>query len=261
MRADVVLIGFMVSEAASGVYNVALRIVVLLMLVPQLTSMALFPLASRLYLNARQRVHELYDRSLGLVVLIALPTAMGVWLIAPQLIPLLFGDTFSESVIILQILSIVLLLNFVSALLDMFMMSCDLQVERTRRQAIVATANVMGNLILIPLLGIKGAAITTVFSEGLLVALFVIRLRPVLGWPRITSRLLIGAIGAAALWIPFTLLPTLSLFFVIPLCGLLYLCILLMFPDIRQHELRLVVSLLKRDSTLPPDDQASSATP
>ena len=83
-RADVVLLGFFLGTAAAGVYNVAYRVVFILMSVPHYAATAVFPLASRLYTESREEFEELYDRSLSAIVLAGLPIAAGVWLIAEQ---------------------------------------------------------------------------------------------------------------------------------------------------------------------------------
>lgn len=245
-RVDVVFLGFLIGMAAAGVYNVAYRVVFLLTFIPQFAAVALFPRASRLYYtNSRKELEALYHKSLNLSILIGLPVASGVWLIAPDLIKLIFGATFAESASVLRLLAGLLFLTFLSRIMGVFLMSCDRQVERTKSQWTVAWVNVLGNLLLIPVLGIKGAAVVTLISETLLVILFAVRLRPVLGWPSISSRLVIGGVGVASFCLPFTLFPSLPLGVVIPSSVLLYSVTLALFKEIRKNELRTLLSILK----------------
>jgi O-antigen/teichoic acid export membrane protein len=244
-RVDVVFLGFLIGMAAAGVYNVAYRVVFFLTFIPQFAAVALFPLASRLYTKSREELEALYLKSLNLTILIGLPVASGVWLIAPDLIELIFGPTFAESASVLRILVGFLFLTFLSRIMSVFLMSCDRQVEMTREQLKAALVNVLGNMLLIPVLGVAGAAVATLISETLMVILFAVRVRPVLGWPNISSRLVIGGVGVASFCLPFTLLPSLPLGVVIPASVLLYLVTLALFREIRKNELRTLLSILK----------------
>ena len=107
-RIDVVFIGFMLGAASVGVYNVAYRVVFMLLFLPHFGSVAMLPLASRLYKNSQQELENLYHSSLNIVVLIGLPIAAGIWLIAPALIDFIFGKEFVESVQILRLLAVIL---------------------------------------------------------------------------------------------------------------------------------------------------------
>lgn len=246
-RVDVVLLGFLLGAAAAGIYNVAYRVVFLLLFIPQFAAMAIFPMASRLYLDSMKDFKSLYLKSLNLIILIGVPGASGLFLIAPDLINLIFGKSFSESATVLRILCGLLFLACLNRIMGVFMMSCDRQVERTRCYWKAACVNVLANLFLIPIFGFKGAAVAALISEALLLILFAIQLRPVLGLPRIGSRLLISAVGTASFCFTFSYFPSDSLMVVILLSILLYLGTLVFFKDIRRNEIRMVLSLLKLD--------------
>jgi O-antigen/teichoic acid export membrane protein len=246
MRADVVLLGLLLGTIAVGVYNVAYRIVFLLMFVAQFASVSLFPLASTLYKNSAKDLEVLYHKSLNLIILIVFPVVGGLWLVAPDLIRLLFGEEFAESALILRILAGVLFLNFLSRTLGVFLMSCDHEVTRAKIQWTTACVNVSGNLILIPAYGIEGAAVATLISETLLVTLFALQLKGILGWPRIGFRLVIGGMGTASFCLAFTLFPSFSLAVVIPTSLFLYAATLVLFKETRANEVCMFVGMLKR---------------
>jgi len=164
-RVDVVFLGFFLGATAAGVYYVAYRVVFLLMFLPHFAAMALFPLASRLYMSSRKELESLYHKSLNLVILVGLPAACGLSLIAPDLINLTFGEAFAESAVILRYLACLLFLSCLTSIMGIFLTSCDRQAERTKSQWTSAWVNVLGNGLLIPTLGVNGAAIATVISE------------------------------------------------------------------------------------------------
>ena len=157
-----------------------------------------------------------------------------------------FGENFAESGTVLRLLAELLFLNGLNRILGVFLMSCDRQVQMTRSQWTAASINILGNLLLIPAFGVKGAAVATLISEMLLLILFVVQLRPVLRWPVLGSRWAISGLGVASFFLTFAFLPSLSLFAVIPAATLLYSATLISFKETRTNEVQMLVSLLKR---------------
>jgi O-antigen/teichoic acid export membrane protein len=243
-RLDVVLLGLILGAAAAGVYNAAYRIIFLLMYLAFYASMALFPTASRLYQSSKEDMAAFYHKTLGMIIIFSLPLAAGIWLIAPGLIDLIYGAEFLESVVILRYLAWVVFFAFLQNILGMFLIATDRQVERTKSQWAAVWVNGLGQIILIPLLGVQGAAIATLISEGLLVIVFVVRLRQVFGWPKVGSKAGMSAIGAAIFCLLFVVFSSLSIIVVIPASAILYLAILFLFKDFRENEGRKVIEFL-----------------
>jgi O-antigen/teichoic acid export membrane protein len=245
-RTDIVLLGFLVSEAAAGIYNVAYRVIFVITIIPQFAAIALFPTASRFYKSSEEEFRKFYQKCVSSIILIGFPVAAGIWLTASDLVTLLFGEHFEESASVLRILAGLLFFTFMSRTLGVFLMSSDREAERNTCYWIVATVNLLGNLALIPLLGVLGAAIIALTSEALLATLFMVRLRHVVGWPKANSRLAISLIGVVVSCLPFTLLPPVPVLVVIPSAALLYAVILLLFKETRTNEVRIILSTLKR---------------
>lgn len=109
-------------------------------------------------------------------------------MIAPKLIYLIFGEDFAESALMLRYFAWLLLLAFLKSFMEILLTSCDRQAEDTRSQWTAACVNVVGNVILIPSIGIKGAAIALLASEILLVILYAMQIRTFIGWPWVGSR-------------------------------------------------------------------------
>ena len=241
-RIDIIFLGFFLDAAATGIYSVAYRIVFLFLFLPYLAGVTLFPLASRLYVSSRTELEALYHNSLNVSILIGLPTACGLWLIAPALINLSFGETFAESALLLRYLVWLLFLACLKNIMGSFLMACDRQIERARSQWMVAWVNVLGNGLLIPAFGIKGAAIAALISESFLVFLFAMRLRAVIGWPRIGSRFAMSSMATSAFCLPLAFFSSLSLWVMLPVSVLLYFGTLVSFKEIRRNEVRTLVN-------------------
>jgi O-antigen/teichoic acid export membrane protein len=244
-RIDVVLLGFLLDTAAVGVYNVAYRVVFLLMFIPHFASVAVLPLASSLFLDSREEFRILYRKVLNAVILVGLPIAAGLWLTAPDLVGLFFGDAFEESASVLRLLSVLLFLTCLDRIMGTFLVACDRQVDRTKSQSVVACVSLVLNLLLIPILGVRGAAIAILVSETVLVILYSVRLKPVLGWPQVGSRLIIGSVAVSSFILPFVITYRPSLFITIPVSVILYAGTLVLFKQTRRNEVRMFISLIK----------------
>jgi O-antigen/teichoic acid export membrane protein len=244
-RTDVVLLGFFLGAAATGVYSVAYQVVYVLCAVPHFAGMAVFPVASRLYKQSSATLEALYRRTLNFAVLIGLPAAVGLCLIAPDLIDFVVGQSFSASAPLLRLLAALLFIESLQSIVMFFLTACDRQVEVTRSQWTATWVNVLGNVILIPTLGVMGAVVAAVTSEALLLILLERRLRKVLGWPQVGSRLAMSAVATASFCLPFAFLPSLPMGMVIPACVLLYSGTLVLFKDIRRSEVPTLMNLIK----------------
>jgi O-antigen/teichoic acid export membrane protein len=245
-RVDIVILTLILGVSASGIYHVAYRVVFIFLLIPNFIGIAMSPMLSKLYVNSREELIPLYQKSLNLIILIGLPAAAGLWLIAPGLIQLIFGKTFAESASILRILAWLLPLGFFRSILEIFLISCDRQVERARSQWWAAWVSFLCNMFFILVVGVKGAAIATVLSGTFLVVLFAIRMRPVLGWPRIGSRLGMSLVASISFTLPLMLFPSLSMDVMVPIAILLYSGALLLFKEIRRNEVPMLLSIFKR---------------
>lgn len=248
MRVDVVLLGFLLGVGAAGVYNVGFRFVFLLLFIPQFAAVAFTPHATRIHEQAPEDFAAFLRESLGRVLLVAAPATAGLWLVGPQLLAMFFGPEFAQSGEVLRILSGVLGLSFVSRTLGNFLMAAQREHARNRAYRVATAVSVLGNALLIPALGIHGAAIVAVLTEVVLSALFLLALLPGFGWPRVGARLGISLLGTACFLLPFAGIGGVSPFVVVPASLAIYAGVLAAFPETRRHELRSVLRLLRPGS-------------
>jgi O-antigen/teichoic acid export membrane protein len=94
-RVDQVLMGFLATESALGIYAVAVNASEVLLYLPSATAVALLPLAARSDHVARVEVVLRAFRSSAVITLATLVFAA---LLGPPLLPLLFGSRFESSV-------------------------------------------------------------------------------------------------------------------------------------------------------------------
>jgi len=172
---DVVLLGLMVSSVQVGLYSAAYRIVFFVMAIMFAAHVAFFPEMARAGSNPSQLASVL-SRALGLSLAAVIPFVVGGILIAPSLMSLIFGAAYTGGAIALQLLlASVLIIGIHGTARNIFLVTQRTGLEASIMAAGVV-ANIVLNLILIPRMGISGAAIATVASEVVILILTVVAL-------------------------------------------------------------------------------------
>jgi len=161
---DQIMLKFMLSPAAVGVYSVAVKLSEIWYFIPNILCASLFPAIVNAKKTSRQsyysRLSKLYRLMLSLAVLVAVPLFfLGHWVIS-----WLFGRAYLGAVVPLQI--------YIWSGIPIFFMAALVQyliAENQTKLYFLATVsgavvNIGLNLILIPRLGIVGSAWATLVS-------------------------------------------------------------------------------------------------
>ena len=253
-RIDILLVSFMMGTAAAGLYHTAYRVVTAILWIPRFASLALFPFITRTHAESPNRLRTSYRRALGSIALIALPAAVGLLWTAPRLIQLLFGEGFGDSVFVLRILSLLVFTASFVKIMSVYLLAARREEALLRHQWKVALVTVAGTLILVPRYGIEGAAVAICIAQALLLVLFSLELKEVVGRPRPGSRLGIALLGTAVFSGVLALLPTESLAARIATGFVMYCLVLLGFREIRTCEAREIMDWLKSITRFRPRD-------
>lgn len=172
-RVDSLMIKPMVGDSALGWYGTAYKFIDGLGIISSSFTLALFPLLSQHAQSARDAMARTVGFAIKLLLVVSLPISVGTTLIAPEIILLFAGpDYLPHSAIALQILIWFLPFSFVNGLVQYVLIAINQQRFITVSFLIATVFNLAGNLLLIPMLGYVGAAVTTVVSEWVLMAPF-----------------------------------------------------------------------------------------
>lgn len=168
LKADLTTIALLLGAVAVGTYNPALTIVNATFIIPQVAFQVFLPVLARQPSGSRTSRWMLWLMLIGSVVYgICLLTVLS-WGAHP-LIQKVYGDQYLAAVPLLQIMSAIPLFKSINFCWAMLMVARDQQPFRTKLQSIGALSNVAGNLILIPVMGLIGAAWVNLFTEVILV--------------------------------------------------------------------------------------------
>ena len=171
-RTAIFLLDALNGSTAVGEYGVALRLTEPLALIPAAIMAAVFPALT--HLLAQQgyaATRALRLKTIGWLAIAGSAIALGGWFLGPWLIHLLYRDQYVGSTLPLQILALAALPTFINYALTHFLVAVRQQRLNLVFNIVVFGVNLLLCLWLIPRFGPGGAALTTVLSELLLLAL------------------------------------------------------------------------------------------
>lgn len=163
-KVDVLILERFVHAEQLGLYTAGYRVLEALLLIPRSVVGVTFPVVSAAW-AAHDRQLSLLRGPTRLLMAIGLATAAGLFVVAADLLAMLFGPQFREATAVVQILAATLPLLFLNQMLSMMLSATHRQGEWLGVLAGVLVLNVSANLLLIPRLGIVGAAWATLISE------------------------------------------------------------------------------------------------
>jgi O-antigen/teichoic acid export membrane protein len=166
--ADLFLIALMLDRSRVGVYAAAYR--------PVLFGISLVGLFATSFLASlsaanREQGHELFVRMARIAPAITLACALAISVAAAPLVHLVFGSAYAGAAVPLAILAWSIPIVAMTGPYTASLFAADRQAVVLRQNALAAALNVAFNLAVIPLFGIRGAAVTTVLSFATVLAL------------------------------------------------------------------------------------------
>jgi O-antigen/teichoic acid export membrane protein len=200
-RVDVLIMQATRSSRELGYYGTAYKFIDGLNIIPSTFTLALFPVLSRYASTARDSFLRAYTLAVKMLLILAIPLAVGIALLAEELVLLVGGDQYlPQSAIALQLLIWFLPFSYVNSVTHYVLIALNRQKYLTGCFVVGASFNLVANAILIPRYGYQGAAVVTVLSELVLLGPFLWDVRQRLGTlPSVglVWRPLVGAIAMA----------------------------------------------------------------
>jgi O-antigen/teichoic acid export membrane protein len=206
-RADQFIIKPIAGGLAVEQYQAAYSFINFVLLITPAVTLALFPRMARHAATDRARLAREYTFALKVLLLISVPVVLSTLWFAPLLITVLTGkpEYLPQSAIALQILILFLPFSFINGLTQYVLIALDLQRLITKAFGLTVAFNVTANLLLVPVLGIYGAALVTILSEIVLLIPFMIWTGREIGRVPILSMLgrpVVGGLAAGLLMWP-----------------------------------------------------------
>jgi O-antigen/teichoic acid export membrane protein len=182
MRTSIIILGIFTSSANVGIYRVADQMSLLVSVSLQAMNMVVAPQFARLHaVGDKTRLQQLAVTSARVVIALTLPVVVIFLIFGKPLLQLVFGAEFVPSYGPLSILALGQLVNSITGSVGILLNMTGFEQDTARGVAVAAVGNIVLNLILIPLWGINGAALSSAITLTLWNVLLWIAVRRRLG--------------------------------------------------------------------------------
>ncbi|MDJ1434541.1 flippase [Halostagnicola sp. A-GB9-2] len=170
-RVDTILIGIFLTPAAVGYYTLAKQLSDFIIAPASSLGFAVSPSYGEYKSNSElDRAAEIYETTFKYNVLFYVPAAVGLVLVAEPLIRFVFGAEYLGAVAVIQIFSVFIVFQSIDKITNDALDYLGRAKHRAISKGVTGIMNFGLNLLLIPTIGIVGAAISTVMSYGIMVA-------------------------------------------------------------------------------------------
>ena len=210
LRIDTVLIGWLLDERSVGLYAAPYTLVMAAQIPPLMLATALTPVFARTFRPSPADFIAAWHRGIELVLLIALPIALIVSLLAGPIISRFYGAEFEASGEVLAAIVWICPLGAVSLVIQAALRGAGRELWLTAVSGGCAVANVALNLWAIPRHGIMGAAVVTIVTElvNVFALAFAVLRAGIVPWPRPpVLRMILAAAALAAVAVALSGLP------------------------------------------------------
>lgn len=172
---DTVLLGMLADNESVGYYSASLKLVKIIIAVLAAITAAMFPKMVELFHQGEQGIFKkMLQQAFELIVHIGIPTSILVFLLAPEIVYILFGTNFNLAILPLQITTPLILIVSLSTIFGFQILS----VHGKDQQILIAALSGMVfslviSFLIIPHYKQNGAALTILFTELLVLSLFI----------------------------------------------------------------------------------------
>lgn len=191
--AQIILLSVLASETEVGLFSAAAQLMVPITLVFQSIVLSIFPLMCQRFTSDFQDLKKISEQLLELLLIFALPTAVGLFFLADAALVLLYGDGgFSSAAVVLRVMVGVLIFRALTSALGQVLLAGLKEKVTLRIVTINTIISLILGLLLIGQFGLVGAALAVLFTS---LVNFVQHYVPV-------SKLLSGIDLASLIWKP-----------------------------------------------------------
>lgn len=174
-RIDTLLVGLLApvgALAAAGAYFASARLVAAFEYLPDAVSRAIFPELSKRAVDAPATAAPLLGRAARSLLVVAVPVPGLLLVVAPWLMPTLFGADIEGQAWVAAALAVVVPIRSIGYLYGMALTSTDRQGRRALAAACGLATVVILDVVLIPPFGIAGAVVGATVASLVVVGLY-----------------------------------------------------------------------------------------
>lgn len=169
--ADTVLLGRLATPFDVGIYSIPAKVTTALQtLIPGAFATAIYPSLSHYARHGRDRLAELFSISFSYVSVIVLPLSAALYILARPIL-LVIWPQYISAVVPFQIMVAALPMVFLTYPTGSLLNAIGRERRTSAHRGIATVLNVVANLLLIPMFGVRGAATAFFVSNSILIIL------------------------------------------------------------------------------------------
>jgi len=162
---NTIFLGLVKSDVDVGLFSAANKLLVFILIFDRVFCNTTFPIISRYFIMGKAQLSILLTRLGKLVFTISIPICVGGFMLSPNLIKLIYGATYQSGFSIFRILVWFLLIAMLNSLCTSSLIAGKKTKDYIWAIGIGVIANVILNLILVPIIAGLGTAIALVTAE------------------------------------------------------------------------------------------------
>lgn len=242
-RVDIILLSILKSSVDVGIYSASYRLLEVFLFIPAVFTIAVFPIFSQFFISAKDSLKFTYQKSFKYLTLLSLPVAVGMTLLAQPIILLIYKSSFLPSVLVLQILIWTVPITFLNYIFGSILPAMNRQNTLLKITFISMVFNIALNLLVIPTYSYVGAAVVTVLTEVIVIALCFFVLSKSFCSVNIPNVLIKPAIASAVMAL-FIITVKTNLFVVIIISIIIYFAVLILIKTFNQEDFDIIGQII-----------------
>lgn len=182
---DSTIMGYLGQITETGWYNAAYKIVNFTFLFPTFLSLSFYPALNIAFQKTKEKLQKIWNYQMKLIILLSFPMVMGGVVLAPKIISFFYGQEFTPSISVFQILITMAGFVFLSEPLILILVVLNQQKKICWIAISGVLFNLFLNLLLIPQFSFYGASIAVLVTRILVffsLLYFVLKFTPIKPW-------------------------------------------------------------------------------
>ncbi len=219
------VIGIVLSNADAGIFSAAGKLVFFLLIFDRVFAQLLLPAATRFHTDSMEVLSAKLSVAAKWVILLALPVSLGGSLLAPKIIPLVFGSQYTEAIIVFRVLIWYFFFTVLHTIFTSGLVAIGQEKLYSKVMMISAVIYLLSTVILTYTFGVVGTACAMAGSEAITLILMKLEFEKFVKLP--LTRYVTGAVPSALImgYILFVL-PSLQVFLAIGVGAVVYCAML-----------------------------------
>lgn len=165
INTDTIMLGWLTNAQEVGYYSAAQRPILLLYTIPSILASAFFPAFAKLANKEDGRFNSLFEKSIKISLMVALPIIAGGLVLSHEIIQLIYGNAYLPSTAAFSILLFTILIVFPSTFIGSAIFAYNEHRVFVGFLTLGVLSNAILNYLLIPHFGINGAAVATIVAQ------------------------------------------------------------------------------------------------